>query len=276
MGFRAPNLLAAARQVAEGKIVLPDLRSCAVDEARERLVQLPGVGPKIANCVLLFAYGFHTVVTYNHDRASRLTSRNYVGSSSTDTDSFTYDTASRMLTAASGRYVNTVGFTYDSAGRKSTESLTISGQTYTVTTGYNAASQLISYQYPDGTPVTRGYSPRGELTTIGYDGTTIDTRTYDNSGRMVTSTYNNGVSETRAYNSDNTLSAITFNGAPIGNLSYTWDANKNKTSESITGVMSGKGFSIPSNGYDSEDRLVNYQRSDNNLNQSWNLSLVGD
>jgi RHS repeat-associated protein len=40
--------------------------------------------------------------------------------------------------------------------------------------------------------------------------------------------------------------------------------------------MSGYGFSIPSNGYDQEDRLVGYNRNDNNLSQSWNLSLVGD
>ena len=203
-----------------------------------------------------------TVVTYNHDAAGRLLNRQYVGNSSADTDNFTYDHAGRMLTAASGRYTNTVGFIYDAAGRKATESLTISGQTYTVTTGYTAASQLINYQYPDGTPVTRGYSHRGEFTTIGYDGNTIDTRTYDNGGRMLSSAYNNGVSETRAYNGDNTLASINFSGAPIGNLSYTWDQNKNKTSESITGVMSGYGFSIPNNGYDSEDRLVSYQRTD--------------
>jgi hypothetical protein len=181
-----------------------------------------------------------------------------------------------MLTAVSGRYINTVAFSHDDAGRKATESLTMSGQTYTVGTSYNSAGQLTSYNYPDGTIVTRAYSPRNELTEIGYDGDTIDTRTYDNGGRMLTSAYNNGVSEARAYNTDNTLASINFTGAPIGDLSYTWDANKNKTSESITGVMSGYGFSIPSSGYDSEDRLVGYQRNDNNLSQSWNLSLVGD
>jgi hypothetical protein len=93
---------------------------------------------------------------------------------------------------------------------------------------------------------------------------------------MLTSAYNNGVSEARAYNPDNTLASLAFTGAPIGDLTYTWDANKNKTSESITGVMSDYGFSIPSNGYDQEDRLVGYNRNDNNLSQSWNLSLVGD
>jgi len=52
--------------------------------------------------------------------------------------------------------------------------------------------------------------------------------------------------------------------------------NKNKTSESIAGTMSGFGFAVGGSGYDKEDRLVNWQRDDTNLDQSWNLSLVGD
>jgi N-glycosylase/DNA lyase len=58
MGFRAPNLLAAARQIAAGEIALPGLHALTVDEARDILMQLPGVGAKMANCVLLFSYGF--------------------------------------------------------------------------------------------------------------------------------------------------------------------------------------------------------------------------
>ena len=44
--------------VAEGIINLQSLHTRAVHEAREELLKLPGVGNKIANCVLLFAYGF--------------------------------------------------------------------------------------------------------------------------------------------------------------------------------------------------------------------------
>lgn len=58
MGFRAPNLLAAARAVASGQLDLIAVGQGIVDAAREQLMQLPGVGPKIANCVLLFAYGY--------------------------------------------------------------------------------------------------------------------------------------------------------------------------------------------------------------------------
>jgi N-glycosylase/DNA lyase len=60
MGFRAPYLLATARSVTEGKIDLERLRQLPVEIARDELLNLPGVGRKIADCVLLFAYGFPT------------------------------------------------------------------------------------------------------------------------------------------------------------------------------------------------------------------------
>jgi N-glycosylase/DNA lyase len=58
MGFRAPYLLAAARRIAEGQFLPEGLLGLPVAEARTQLMELPGVGRKIADCVLLFAYGF--------------------------------------------------------------------------------------------------------------------------------------------------------------------------------------------------------------------------
>jgi RHS repeat-associated protein len=127
--------------------------------------------------------------------------------------------------------------------------------------------------YPNTSEVTRTYTARGQLETIRLGTTTIDTRTYDDGGRMTASSYNNGVSESRSYNNDNTLATINYTGASIGNLAYTWDANKNKTAETISGVMSGYGFSAA---YDFEDRLTSWNRADSTLNQSWNLSPVGN
>ena len=183
------------------------------------------------------------------------------------------DDASRMLTAVSGRYSNTVTHTYDAAGRKDSESLTISGQTYTCDTAYDAAGRVSKLTYPDGTEVERGYTDRGQLHTVKVDTTTVDTRGYDDGGRMTSSSYNNGVSESRSYNDDNTLSSIAYSGAAIGNLSYGWDLNRNKTSETIGGVMSGYGFTAS---YDDEDRLTQWDRADTNLDQSWDLSAVGN
>jgi len=58
MGFRAPHLLAAARQIANGNFDLKRPRGLPLADARAELMKLRGVGGKIADCVLLFAYGF--------------------------------------------------------------------------------------------------------------------------------------------------------------------------------------------------------------------------
>jgi N-glycosylase/DNA lyase len=58
MGFRAPGLLAAARLIDSGKFDLEKLRTLTYAEARYELMTLRGVGGKIADCVLLFGYGF--------------------------------------------------------------------------------------------------------------------------------------------------------------------------------------------------------------------------
>ncbi len=221
--------------------------------------------------------------TFNYDLAGRLTSRDYCTAANSpsgtiaDNDQFTYDKAGRMLTAYSGRYSNTVGYAYDAAGRKKSESLTIAGQAYTTAIGYNARGELTKYTYPDGAVVDRVYTARGELNQLKHAGSVIDTRVYDNGGRQTTSTYKNGVVETRSYNTDNTLTSISFGGTgtSIGNMTYGWDNNHNKTSETITGTMSNYGFSIPTGGYDGEDRLVSFNRT-SGLSQSWSLSPVGD
>ncbi|MEI6389569.1 MAG: DNA glycosylase [Verrucomicrobiota bacterium] len=58
MGFRAPYLLGTARTIASGHLDLTRLQPLSVEAARSELMKLPGVGRKIADCVLLFAYGF--------------------------------------------------------------------------------------------------------------------------------------------------------------------------------------------------------------------------
>jgi len=66
LGFRAPFLLATARRVSRDDWDWERLRSAPIEEARAALVALPGVGPKIADCALLF--GLDQLDTYPVDR----------------------------------------------------------------------------------------------------------------------------------------------------------------------------------------------------------------
>ncbi|MCX6975006.1 MAG: hypothetical protein NTZ94_12075 [Verrucomicrobia bacterium] len=56
LGYRAENLLKTARLLTEGSIDLEALQKRSTTDLRAALMTLPGVGVKVANCVLLFAY----------------------------------------------------------------------------------------------------------------------------------------------------------------------------------------------------------------------------
>jgi N-glycosylase/DNA lyase len=56
LGYRAKHLRATAQLVSSGKCNLEAWSALPDDDLRKNLCALPGVGVKIANCVLLFAY----------------------------------------------------------------------------------------------------------------------------------------------------------------------------------------------------------------------------
>ncbi len=56
LGYRAKNLRATAELVATGEADLEGWRALSDEELRAALCRLPGVGAKVANCVMLFAY----------------------------------------------------------------------------------------------------------------------------------------------------------------------------------------------------------------------------
>jgi N-glycosylase/DNA lyase len=57
LGFRARHLYVAARQVASSEVSLERIESMPTPQAREALMRIQGIGEKVANCILLFAYG---------------------------------------------------------------------------------------------------------------------------------------------------------------------------------------------------------------------------
>ena len=56
LGYRASNLLMTARLVSSGKAALEAWSVLPDADLREELCALPGVGAKVANCVMLFAF----------------------------------------------------------------------------------------------------------------------------------------------------------------------------------------------------------------------------
>lgn len=64
-GFRAKYVLDAARRVNDALIDLEALKTAPVDEARKTLMEIHGVGPKVAECSLL--YGFYRLECFPVD-----------------------------------------------------------------------------------------------------------------------------------------------------------------------------------------------------------------
>jgi len=55
LGYRAPHLVSISNAVNDGHLFLEPLRYAPYEEARATLMELPGVGPKVADCCLLFS-----------------------------------------------------------------------------------------------------------------------------------------------------------------------------------------------------------------------------
>ena len=55
MGFRAKYIIDAAQKIASGEVILEDLFFKDTDTARAELMKIKGVGPKVADCTLLFS-----------------------------------------------------------------------------------------------------------------------------------------------------------------------------------------------------------------------------
>ncbi|HAN22115.1 MAG: hypothetical protein A2Y15_01465 [Clostridiales bacterium GWF2_36_10] len=58
-GFRAKYIFDAAEKVANKIIDLEKIQSLNYSEAKKSLMNIKGVGEKVADCVLLFGFGFH-------------------------------------------------------------------------------------------------------------------------------------------------------------------------------------------------------------------------
>ena len=56
-GFRAKYIIDAAKKVSSGEINLKSLEDLSYDTAQNELLKIKGVGPKVADCALLYGCG---------------------------------------------------------------------------------------------------------------------------------------------------------------------------------------------------------------------------
>lgn len=148
----------------------------------------------------------------------------------TDTLSWTYDEADRVLSETSARNGSTVGYAYDAGGLRS--SLALEGVTF------------LSY----------GWDAGGRLETL-QRGTRVFTFGHDVLDRRTSLTHANGLETTYAYDlADRLLSVTARQGvAVLSQAGYTYDRADNRLSKTASGFTE-------SYGYDVLDRLVSVER----------------
>jgi RHS repeat-associated protein len=211
-------------------------------------------------------------VTSSYDPMGRVLTESGSGATAaTAARSYTYDTAGRMLTAATAaagaqgspgyQPATSDTFSYDDRGLL----LAAAGSAGTSSFGYNASGQLTTATEPAGTS-TYTYGKAGLLATDtdAASGTT-GTYSYNNLSQVTSISYGTG-NDTRSYTYDpmhrlasDTLS--TAAGAQVAAISYGYDTSNDITSMTTSGLATtggGTGTVTNSYSYDLASRLTSW------------------
>ncbi len=65
LGYRAPYISEISKAVCNGDVDIKRISQMSYEEAYESLLKIKGIGPKVANCIML--YGFHFMESYPID-----------------------------------------------------------------------------------------------------------------------------------------------------------------------------------------------------------------
>ncbi|MCM8531743.1 MAG: PA14 domain-containing protein, partial [Lentisphaeraceae bacterium] len=241
-------------------------------------------------------------VEFIYDPAGRLIDRVYYFASANaekgaeeSRDEFTYDKASRPLSASKGRYSNAVTFVYDDIGRTYSETVSTANSTSSYTSTnlkFDDDSRLEELQYPSGNKVVKTYTERNQLKSLDFNSASIVSEfKYDSGMREFERNFGNGLKSTRAYRAegsgeaakkDNLLASVAVSGTsgnvPELGFTYDYDKNKNVTQESTAGVTTGYSWNST---FDDIDRLDIWERTGNANSvlpkkQDWSLDKIGN
>jgi len=164
----------------------------------------------------------------------------------------TYDGLNRLTSETTPQ--GSVSYTYDAAGRRT--SMTVAGQT-AVNYSYDNANRL--------TQITQGSS------TVTY--------THDAAGRRTSLTLPNGVLVEYAYDNASRLTGITYkqNGTTVlGDLTYEYDKNGNRTRTGGTFARTGVPQAIASTAYNAANHQTTFGDKALTYDNNGNLQTITD
>ena len=158
-------------------------------------------------------------INYHYNIASQLVEIEYLNSSVT----FTYDANGNRVSMVDP--VSSTVYVYDPRNRLVSETKTIDGSDYTTSYVYDAASNIVSIIYPDGTVVNQNYDDLNRVTSVeGYA-----QFSWNESSQLQHIAYQNGVTTNYTYDvRSRPIQIVTAkNGGDLLNLSYIYDATGN-------------------------------------------------
>lgn len=142
----------------------------------------------------------------------------------------TYNSAGK-ITQLTNPQSQSETFQYDSRGNLTSHT---NGEGEATRYQYDLLNRVVSQQDAMGATTLYSFDAAGRMLSVETDNGAQVTYSYDQFGRLVTYTHFDGRSETYTYRSDNFLSSVR---TPLGNTkSYTFDANKNATRMTTSGV----------------------------------------
>lgn len=205
-----------------------------------------------------------TIINYSYDTLNRLISKTLPDG---QVHTYTYDAIGRLTSATNA--AGTVTLTYDVLNRITSESF--NGRT--VRYNYSISSRTQTTTYPDSSVVTKTFDTRNRLVSIQKNGTAIVSYQYNNANQLISKTFANGVTTNMQYDFANRLTNIST-GA-FQNISFTYDANGNKTTVTRNNANKSEQFT-----YDNGNRLTAYREGPAGgpyvINNSYTYDALGN
>ena len=176
-----------------------------------------------------------------YDALNRLITRSFPSNASLN-KAFTYDIASRLLSASNSVSSNT--FTYDALGRLTADTQKLSIGQYTLTYAYDKQGNRLKIVYPNGKSLGYSYDAEDNLISISVNGVSTFSYGYDPLARQTArSVLGSAIRSTFAYDFANQLTALNNIGISIisrngviftnaqlfSNFNYIYDKVGNRT-----------------------------------------------
>ncbi len=208
--------------------------------------------------------------TYSYDALNRRTGVTYADTSTTN---YTYDNGNR-LTQVVDSIAGTITRTYDGLNRLTSETTPQGSVSYT----YDAAGRRTSMTVAGQSAVNYTYDNANRVTQI-TQGSSIVSYSYDAAGRRTSLTLPNGVLVEYSYDAASRLTEITYkqNGTTLlGNLTYEYDKNGNRTKTGGSFARTGLPQGIASTAYNAANHQTTFGDKTLTYDNNGNLQTIID